>query len=116
MSTEDTAEQAIPILRVANAEAAAAWYGRLGFAEEWTHRFTPDLPAFASVARGPVRLFLSEHEGDARPDGVVYLRLREVDAIAARFGREAEDTAWGTREVELVDPDGNRIRIGLPTG
>lgn len=112
MSIADTAEQAIPILRVADAETAVAWYGRLGFIEEWAHRFEPGLPAFVSVARGPVRLFLSEHEGDAKPDGVVYLRLRDVDAIAARFGGEAEETEWGTREVELIDPDGNRVRIG----
>lgn len=114
MSTEETAEQAIPILRIADAETAVAWYASLGFTEEWVHRFEPGFPAFVSVARGPVRLFLSEHEGDAKPGGVVYLRLREVDAIAARFGAEAEDTEWRTREVELSDPDGNRIRIGMP--
>ncbi|SDD29288.1 bleomycin resistance protein [Glycomyces harbinensis] len=114
MSIEETAEQAIPILRIADSETAVAWYERLGFAEEWAHRFEPGFPAFVSVARGPVRLFLSEHEGDARPNGVVYLRLRDVDAIAARFGAKAEDTEWGARELELTDPDGNRIRIGMP--
>jgi len=116
MSIEDFEEQAIPILRVADAEAAAAWYGRLGFEREWVHRFEPGFPAFVSVARGPVRLFLSEHEGDAKPDGVVYLRLRDVDAIAAGFDREVEDMPWGTREIELRDPDGNRVRIGVPIG
>ena len=34
-------EEAIPILRVSNADAAAAWYRRLGFSREWEHRFEP---------------------------------------------------------------------------
>ncbi|WP_026929397.1 bleomycin resistance protein [Glycomyces tenuis] len=106
-------EQAIPILRVEDAAAAVRWYERLGFTKRWEHRFEPGLPAFAEVARGEVALFLSEHEGDAHPDGVVYLRLNDVDDIAARFGTRAEDTEWGTREFELRDPDGNRLRIGM---
>ncbi|MFW5420296.1 VOC family protein [Nocardiopsis sp. CNT-189] len=104
-------EQAIPILRVADARAAAAWYARLGFTEEWVHRFEPGLPAFVSVARGPVRLFLSEHTGDARPDTLVYLRVRDVDRVAEEFGARAEEAPWG-RELELRDPDGNRLRVG----
>jgi hypothetical protein len=44
-------EEVIPILRVSDAFAAAAWYKRLGFSQEWEHRFEPGLPAFVSVAR-----------------------------------------------------------------
>ena len=93
--------------------AAAAWYGRLGFTKEWEHRFEPGLPVFVSVARGPMRLFLSEHQGDARPDALIYLRLADVDAIAAEFGVAVEEAPWA-RELELRDPDGNRLRIGTP--
>ena len=93
--------------------AAAAWYGRLGFTKEWEHRFEPGLPAFVSVARGPMRLFLSEHQGDARPDALIYLRLADVDAIAAEFGVADQEAPWA-RELELRDPDGNRLRIGTP--
>jgi hypothetical protein len=46
-----------------------SWYERLRFTKQWEHRFAPDLPAFIEVARGDVKLFLSEHRGDARPDG-----------------------------------------------
>ncbi|HEX2143307.1 MAG TPA: glyoxalase superfamily protein [Glycomyces sp.] len=106
-------EQAFPILRVEDAAAAVRWYERLGFTKLWEHRFEPDLPAFVEVVRGHVGLFLSEHEGDARPDGLVYLRLKNVDDIAARFGVRARDTEWGTREFELRDLDGNRLRIGM---
>lgn len=106
-------EEVVPILRVEDAAAAVAWYERLGFTRQWEHRFAPDLPAFVEVARDGVRLFLSEHEGDARPDTLVYLRVRDVEAIAAEFGVAAEDAPWA-REIELRDPDGNRLRIGTP--
>jgi catechol 2,3-dioxygenase-like lactoylglutathione lyase family enzyme len=108
-------EEVIPILRVEDAAAATAWYGRLGFSQEWEHRFAPGMPAFVSVARGRVRLFLSEHLGDARPHTLVYLRLEDVEAVAAEFGVPVEEAPWA-REVELRDPDGNRLRIGTPTG
>ena len=104
-------EEAIPILRVSDAAAAAAWYQRLGFVQEWEHRFEPGFPAFVSVARGAVRLFLSEHTGDARPDTLIYLRLRDLEAIAEEFGAAVEQAPWGP-EVQLRDPDGNRLRIG----
>lgn len=107
-------EEVIPILRVEDAAAAVAWYARLGFAKQWEHRFEPELPAFVEVARGGMRLFLSEHTGDARPDTLVYLRVRDVDAIASEFDVQAKDAPWA-REIELRDPDGNRVRIGRPT-
>lgn len=107
-------EQVVPILRVDDSAAAVAWYERLGFAKQWEHHFEPGLPAFVEVARGEVRLFLSEHRGDASPDTLVYLRVRDVDAIAAEFGVEVKDAPWA-REIELRDPDGNRLRIGTPT-
>ncbi|WP_017582788.1 glyoxalase superfamily protein [Nocardiopsis valliformis] len=106
-------EQAIPILRVTDAQAAVRWYQRLGFTQVWEHRFEPGLPAFVEITRGPVSLFLSEHTGDARPDTLVYLRVRDVDTIATEFGTTVEEAPWA-REIELQDPDGNRLRIGTP--
>ncbi|MFF2026769.1 glyoxalase superfamily protein [Streptomyces sp. NPDC058171] len=106
-------EEAIPVLRVQEAARAVRWYARLGFTEQWEHRFEPGLPAFVEVARGPVRLFLSEHVGDARPGTLVYLRVADVDAVAAEFGVTAQDVPWA-REIELSDPDGNRLRVGTP--
>jgi catechol 2,3-dioxygenase-like lactoylglutathione lyase family enzyme len=111
---DEVDEEVIPILRVADAAAAVAWYERLGFAQQWEHRFAPGLPAFVEVARGGIRLFLSEHEGDARPDTLVYLRVRDVDTLASAFGVPVEEAPWA-REIALRDPDGNRLRIGTPT-
>jgi hypothetical protein len=113
-SAEPVDEEVIPILRVSNAAEAVVWYERLGFVQEWEHRFEPGLPAFVSVARGRVRLFLSEHRGDARPDTLVYLRVSDVEAIAAEFGVSVDQAPWA-REIELRDPYNNRLRIGSPT-
>jgi glyoxalase superfamily protein len=107
-------EQVIPILHVANAAQAAAWYKRIGFEQEWEHRFKPDLPAFVCVARGTVRIFLSEHEGDARPDTLLYVWVRDVFAIAKDFQVKVSQQPWA-QEIELRDPDGNRLRIGTAT-
>ncbi len=97
-----------------DAAAAARWYEQLGFRLTNVHRFEPDLPAFATVERGDVTLFLSEHTGDARPDTLVYLRIPGVRELAARFGVVPQDNPWGL-DFEVRDPDGNRLRIGTPS-
>jgi hypothetical protein len=86
----------------------------MGFHQEWEHRFKPGLPAFVSIVRGSIRLFLSEHEGDARPDTLVYMRVTDVRPIAQEFCVELQEQPGGTYEIELRDPDGNRLRIGTP--
>jgi hypothetical protein len=105
--------EVIPIFRIADAGRAVAWYERLGFVKEWEHRFEPGMPAFVSITRGRARLFLSEHAGDARPDTLVYLVVGDVDPVLAEFGRHPGEPPYGC-EVELRDPDGNRLRISSP--
>jgi catechol 2,3-dioxygenase-like lactoylglutathione lyase family enzyme len=104
-------EKITPILRAADAEASAAWYARLGFSKDWEHRFEPGLPLLVSISRGPMRIFLSEHHGDARPGTLLYLSVEDVGAVAAEFGLTMERAPWGP-EAELCDPDGNRLRFG----
>jgi catechol 2,3-dioxygenase-like lactoylglutathione lyase family enzyme len=108
------AEELVPIFRVDDARAAVAWYQRLGFVSIGEHRFAPDLPPYVFLRRGSVHLHLSEHTGDAPPGSVAYFYVDDVDAIAGEFGVEPEPQPWG-REIELTDPDGNRIRVGTPT-
>ena len=103
-----------PFLRVADAEASAEWYGRLGFAIDWRTRAAPHLPLFIAISNGEGQIFLSEHTGDAHPDGLLYLYVDDVDEVAAEFGAQVELAYYGMRELELVDPDGNRLRIGTP--
>ena len=51
------------------------------------------------------------------PDTLVYFYVDDVDSIAAEFDVEVIDQPWA-REIQLTDPDGNRLRIGTlhPTG
>lgn len=113
------AEEAIPVLRVEDVKIAASWYRHLGFRTEWEHRVEPGFPAFASLRRGPegagVRIFLSEHSGDAPDNGLFYLRVSDVEPIAAEFDASIE-AVEGRCEVYLEDPFGNRIRVSAPSG
>ncbi|HJY56593.1 MAG TPA: glyoxalase superfamily protein [Streptosporangiaceae bacterium] len=107
--------EVILVLRVADAAAAVSWYERLGFTKEWEHRFEPGAPAFVSIARDRARLYLSEHRGDARPDALVHLYVSDVDAVVAEFGQPTGEPPYGC-ELELRDPDGNRLRIARLVG
>lgn len=104
-------EEAIAVLRTADARVAMAWYQRLGYEQEWEYRFEPGFPAFVSLSRmGAARLFLSEHTGDARPDTLVCLRVDDLEAVACEFHVQIAEQPWG-RELQLSDPDGNRLRV-----
>ena len=103
-------EQIVPIFRAADARATARWYERLGFEKTGEHRFAPGLPLYVFLRRNDVQIHLSEHEGDATPDSLVYFWVDDVDAVAAAFDLIPEARPWG-REIEIRDPDGNRLRI-----
>lgn len=105
------AEQIVPILKVTDALKAAEWYGRLGFEQEFIHRYSEEFPAYVGLRSNGVAIHLSEHAGDATPDTLVYYWVDDVDAVAAEFGMTVEDAPWA-REIQLTDPDGNRIRVG----
>jgi catechol 2,3-dioxygenase-like lactoylglutathione lyase family enzyme len=104
-------EEVVPVLRVGDAARAVAWYERLGFRKEWEHQFEPGFPWFVSVARSRVRLYLSEHTGDARPDTLLHLYVEDVDAVAEEFGVAVDEEGLAGRQCELRDPDGNRLRV-----
>ena len=104
----------MPVLYVEEAARAVAWYDRLGFRKEWEHQFEPGFPWFVSVARGNVRLYLSEHKGDARPDTLIHLYVTDVDRIADEFGVSVDEEGLAGRECALEDPDGNRLRVATP--
>jgi catechol 2,3-dioxygenase-like lactoylglutathione lyase family enzyme len=45
----------------------------------------------------------------------LYLRIEDVDELAAEFAAKAEDKPWGMYEFALSDPDETLVRIGWPT-
>src|SRR3954468_3679904 len=104
-------EAVVPVLYVEEAARAVAWYERLGFVKEWEHQCEPGFPWFVSVARGNVRIYLSEHKGDALPDTLIHLYVRDIDAVGGEFGVAVDEEGLAGRECALVGPDGNRLRV-----
>ena len=104
-------EEVVPVLRVADAARAVDWYERLGFRKECEHQFEPGFPLFVSVTRGRVHLYLSEHEGDARPNTLIHLYVTDIDRVSDEFGVPVDEEGLAGREVHLEDPDGNRLRV-----
>lgn len=104
-------EELIPVFYVEDGRETAKWYARLGFAIEGEHRFAPGMPLYLFLRRGANALHLSEHKGDASPNALVYFYANDIDAIATEFGTDVKEQPWA-REIELADPDGNRLRIG----
>ena len=78
-------------------------------------QFEPGFPWYVFVRRGDVHLHLSEHTGDAPPGSLAYFYVDDLDAVAAEFGAPVDVQEWG-RDVQLADPDGNRIRVGEARG
>ena len=90
----------------------------LGFAVDWKHQFEPGFPVFVQITRAGQTLFLTEHAGDCQVGGAVYLVVPDVDDCYQQFAQrciatlqQPQDTPWGTREMVVVDPDGNRLRF-----
>lgn len=69
----------------------------------------------AVVKRGELVLILSNREEDAPgSDAVVFLGVVDVAPIAKEFEVPVQNLQGGAligRQIELRDPDGNRIRV-----
>ena len=107
-----------PILRIFDETKAREFYvGFLGFAGEWEHRFAPDLPLYLQVARDGCVLHLSEHHGDCCPGAAMRIEVDDIDALHAElanknyaYARPGIDAMpWGTRDMSVKDPFGNRL-------
>jgi uncharacterized glyoxalase superfamily protein PhnB len=107
-----------PILRMFDEAKAREFYVEfLGFKVDWEHRFEPGLPLYMQVSRGDCVLHLSEHFGDGSPGAAVRIQSGDIEAfhreLAAKRYKHArpgiEDTPWGSREVSIRDPFGNRL-------
>ena len=110
---------AIPILRIFDEAKAREFYcDFLGFAVGFEHRFEPHLPLYMEVARGELRLHLSEHHGDAAPGSTVFVPMqglrsfhRELLDKEYSYARPAiERLPWGAW-IQVHDPFGNRLRF-----
>ena len=113
-------QRVVPTLRISSYPTSKAFYvDGLGFQIDWEHRFEPDLPVFMQVSRDGLAIFLSEHEGDCPACGLVHLYVLDVDAWFTEFQHKGVPVAEppneslpGLRDMTVVDPDGNKLRIG----
>jgi glyoxylase I family protein len=113
---------------VTNVERAVSFYtATLGF--ELEHQ---QLPAFASVALGPLKILLSgPGASGSRPlpggerqlsggSNRVVLRVSELPAVieslraSGAVFRNAMETGPGGRQIQVEDPDGNAIELFEP--
>lgn len=107
-----------PILRIFDEAKAREFYvDFLGFKIDWEHRFEPGLPIYLQVARDGCILHLSEHHGDCSPGAAMRIEVDEIGALHAeltakqyKYARPSlDDTPWGTRDMSVKDPFGNRL-------
>ena len=111
-------QKTTPIPRIFDEGKARELYiDYLGFAIVFEHRFEPGLPLYMGVARDACALHLTEHHGDASPGAAARIEVSDLDAFHAelvaktyRFARPSIETMpWGTRDMTVTDPFGNRL-------
>lgn len=112
--------KAIPVLRITDEPKAREFYSEfLGFTIGWDHRFGDGFPIYMGLTLGEdIEIHLTEHAGDADPGGACYLQIDDVGTyyndLKTRdpaFSEEIHDQPWGTRELRIIDPFGNRIKF-----
>jgi catechol 2,3-dioxygenase-like lactoylglutathione lyase family enzyme len=119
--------QTIPIFRIFDLAKAREFYVTfLGFHIDWEHQFEGVSPHYLQVSRAGLVLHLTEHHGDCCPGSTLFVRMAGLagfhqELIEKQYGflrPGVEETFYGTRCMEVIDPFGNRIRFNedvLPT-
>ena len=110
----------IPILRILDETKAKEFYvDFLGFKIDWGNRATGAL--FMQVSLDECVLHLSEHSGDACPGAAVKLHTDKIEEYVEQLvakeyppGVAEQDPGvaeqpWGSLDMVLVDPFGNRL-------
>lgn len=120
-----------PVLMCRNVAASVRFYETLGFSLFFQDR--TDHPAYAGIAKDSVELHLqwqNERQWAAAVDRPTYRFLVEdVDGFYEYLNKRGVfknpasgqgplavpgNTAWGTREFHLLDPDGNGLQFYHP--
>ena len=108
----------VPILRIFDEAKAREFYlAFLGFSVDWEHRFEPGMPLYMQISRDRCQIHLSEHHGDGTPGAALRIETDDVTAYHAeltaktyKYARPGiEAMPWGTRDMTIIDPFGNRL-------
>ena len=109
-------EGVVPILNVKNFAASMEYYvNKVGFRKKWDWG---NPPTFGCVTRGKVDIFLCEGAQGQR--GVwMSIFTEDVDALHEEYKKSGAvirlaptNMPWGTREMNVEDLDGHRMRMG----
>jgi catechol 2,3-dioxygenase-like lactoylglutathione lyase family enzyme len=115
--------QTIPILRIFDVPKAREFYvDFLGITVEWEHQFDERAPVYMQISRSGLTLHLSQHHGDACPGSTLHVRVAGLVAFHAEITAKnyghlrpgINKTFHHSRQVEVIDPFGNRIRFDEP--
>lgn len=113
----------IPILRIFSIEKAREFYlDYLGCHLDWEHRFDETAPLYMQVSRDGLVLHLSEHYGDGSPGASFQVDFEGVHALHAELSAKKyaywrpgiDKTFWGTPQLNLLDPFGNKLHLCEP--
>jgi uncharacterized glyoxalase superfamily protein PhnB len=109
----------VPVFRIFDEQKAREFYlGFLGFSVLFEHRFEDNFPLYMGIKLSNCTLHLSEHHGDACPGASIRIQTSDVKelhkALSAKDYKYAkpggpENTPWGTFELSISDPFGNRL-------
>ncbi len=107
-----------PIFRIFDLLRAREFYlDYLDFDLVFEHRFAEGMPLYMGLKRDAVTLHLSEHHGDCTPGSAIRIELDDIDTFHANLTKKGygfanpavEPMPWGSREMSITDPFGNRI-------
>jgi len=106
----------VPILNVKHFAVSMDYYvSKLGFHKKWDWG---NPPTFGCVTRGNVNIFLCE--GAQGQSGTwMSIFMDNVDELHLEYQKSGAiirlpptNMPWGTREMNIEDPDGHRFRMG----
>ncbi len=115
--TEYSLGIATPILRIMDESKAREFYVEfLGYRVDWEHRFEDGLPLYLQISQGTSVLHLSEHYGDCMPGAAIRIEVRNIREYHKylsekqyKYARPGVGRAFGSVEICVTDPFGNRI-------
>jgi len=107
-----------PILRAFDEAKSKEFYvDFLGFKVDWEHRFDDRAPLYMQVSKSDCVLHLSEHHGDSSPGAAMRIEVDDIDALHKELSDKKyknarpgiQDQPWGTRDMTVSDPFGNKL-------
>ncbi|MCB1672470.1 MAG: glyoxalase superfamily protein [Gammaproteobacteria bacterium] len=113
-----TLGQITPIFRIFDEHKAREFYlDYLGFDVVFEYRFEADAPLYMGIVRDACRIHLTEHYGDCCPGGSVRVESGDLDAYLQEltdrqykyYRPSIEEMPWGSRDMKIIDPFGNRL-------